>query len=188
MELDKKILVTQEEGFKKSLLSVDKDISLFKLLLTPTELFILKFFFKEARPINLGEIYFVSTGLIFWSVTEKEDGVLKIKNNKESSLYIKSLNGDGYGLNLLTKEQKQKMLNSFSKQKLSQTEINKKMYESLVENKIKTPSYDKIKKVIESFESRGVLLKLKRERIATYTLNPELYSRFKDKIEEILNL
>jgi hypothetical protein len=184
----------QEESLNKRLLSVDKDISLFKLLLTPMELYILKRFLSEGRPFNVGELYFISIHTIFYFVFQ--DSKNKAQDyidyrKKEEKFYSTLLNaGYGYSVGLQNDKVAKIYKEVFSfKNSLSETELLKRMCEKMIEHKIKFPSYDKIKKIVEEFEKRGVLLRLKKNsKLILYTLSPVFFTTFKDKKQEILNL
>jgi len=164
-----------------------EDINLFKLLLTPLELYVLKFFIAELRPLNVREVYRLSLFFIFNFVFNPE-----YEHTFASRVFlIKELVNAGYGEQALDYKTKNKVMKEVFAQKevLSETELTYLYYQKLKEHKTKIPSYDKFQYIFSRFERMGILhLKKGEGRIIYYVLNLKFYSSIKDRIQEIKKL
>lgn len=165
-----------------------KDINLFRLLLTPSELYILKIFLANLRPLNIREIYELSIKTSFhFCFASKENNTFR---TEYKNLWNTLLNAGYGGVTGLNEKDQQKIydkIESFRDKEPESKHIDRQ-YKELVAYKIKNPSYDRIKTIVTSFENRGILQSRKESNLTLYTLNPKVYLSIKDKRIEILNL
>lgn len=168
-----------------------EDVQLFRLLLTPTELYVLKYFVYQFQPVNVRSIYSSSIHMLFfYSFSSKSQNLIEEKYFK---MYLSCLRRAGYGTESLfmSLQKKEKIMEKYSTPKylnMSTTKLTEVYYNELVSNKIKVPSYDKIKKIVEDFTKQGILSKKKTKEEGTlyYTLTPEFYNSIKKRKEEFL--
>jgi hypothetical protein len=168
---------------------VIKDIKLFKILLTPLELFTLKYILNNLRPLNVREVYSHSLFCLFLFVFADNDSTEKTTTTYQ--FYIQQLVSAGYGNTLVDKSQKKKIISEVFpvRKAISITECEKLYYKNLREHKSRIPSYEKFKGIFQRFEKMGILYRRAKEgKIILYGLNPLFYNNFKDKIQEINRL
>lgn len=168
---------------------LEKDIKLFKLILTPLELFTLKYFFYHLRPVNVREVYGHSLLVIFLQSFAEDSSETKTK--PIFSLFVEQLVSGGYGgIYPDPKTRKKVMREVFSnKETHSKTKLEEDYNTQLKKYKGKIPSYDKFKGMFDRFERIGIIYKRTKDgKIILYGLNPIFYNIFKDKREEILHL
>lgn len=166
---------------------IKEDITLFKIILMPLELYVLKYFLSNLRPLNIREVYTHSIFTIFHHLFNPED--LQIATQGRN--FVEDIVGAGYGYNYVDNKKREKIIRKYHKEDsgLSETKSNELMLKEIISNGSKTPSYDKFKSIFENFERLGIIYKRGKEgKGIVYGLNPTFYSLFKDKIEEILNL
>lgn len=164
---------------------LEKDISLFKLILMPLELFVLKCFLNDLRPINIREVYTHAIFIIFHFVFCPEE------LEKRPNFFQNDLINAGYGCVLVGAKEKKKILSEYSKkiEKVSETKIRQEQYDYLHKVNSRVPSYERIQNVFKKFEEVGIIYKRGLEgKGIIYALNPEFYKIFKDKIPQILRL
>jgi len=168
-----------------------EDITLFKIILLPSELFLLKFFFIELRPMNIREVYSTSIFYLFHHLFEnKNTKIMKIVD-LNSRVLTNSLIISGYGSSLIDEPIKKRVMEGYSKELTnnSETKQEKYMLKEMIKNNSKVPSYDKIKTTFSSLERMGIIYKRGKEgKGIIYALNPFFYSKFKDKRDEIINI
>ena len=162
---------------------ISEDIKLLRLIFNRLEFYTLKIFFFELRPFNIREIYSLTLEIIFnyiFSDSKKED-IFKI--------LIKDLIGAGYGTTIISPQKKKEIHKKVLKEIVGKSETEKQRiyYRVLRENKIKTPSYEKFKRIFKKFEDMDIIRKISKEgKIIFYTLNPKFYKMFEKKREEII--
>ncbi len=163
---------------------IDGNVSLIKLLLTPIELFVFKFFLIKGKPLNIRKIYSSSIGIIFsfclMPTPEKWEGYKAYKT------FYKNLEGANYGSFILLSDLEKKESISFISKVKNETDLVNKEIEQLLKNKIKFPSYEKLKKVVDNFIKKGILVKIEKTNL--YTMNPKIYLQFSKNKKEILEL
>ncbi len=163
---------------------IDGNVNLIRLLLTPIELFVFKFFLIKGKPLNIREIYSSCIGIIFsfclMPSPEKWEGYKAYKS------FYKNLEDADYGSFISVSENQKKKSIDFIANVKTETDLINKQIEQLLKHKIKFPSYEKIKKLIDNFMKKGILVKI--EKASLYTMNPNIFLQFKDKQEEILSL
>lgn len=164
-----------------------EDINLFKLLLTPLELYVLKMFITELRPLNIREIHRMSLFFLFNFVFNPE-----YEQTFASKVFlIKELISAGYGETIVDNKTKHKVMKEVYAKKnvLSETDFTELYYKILKEHRTKTPSYDKFQHIFSRFERMGVTHLRKGEgKIIYYGLNTTFYNSIKDRIPEIKRL
>lgn len=165
-----------------------KDVKLFKLLLTPLELYTLKTLLSEMHPLNIRSIYSTTINLLFrFKFTHPKLKSIPEKYERK----INDLINEGYGYGVIGKQNIENDIVSFglSIEGKSETETTKLQYELLKKYDIKVPSYDKFLKIFERFESIGIIYKRDKEgKVILYALNPKFYQAIKDKSKEIEQL
>lgn len=163
-----------------------KDVKLFKLVLTPLELYVLKRFLSDLHPLNIREIYTHSIFTIFLNTFGNESD-----RTKSEQMFITDLVGAGYGGSVIDRQVAEKVIKEYARNKnlFSETKSNQFFFNKLKEYHTKLPSYEKFKAIVEGFENVGVVYKrTKQGKIILYGLNPNFYNLFKDKIQEIIKL
>lgn len=165
---------------------LEKDVSLYKVVLLPLELYVLKYILKQMRPFNVREIYSESI-FISWC------SLFFLPNIPEEHKHIsEALRSAGYGIGLIPEKDKEKLTEQYQKtlkSNLSETKQRDLMMEDIKKYHSKTPSYDKILYIIKTFERQGlVYLRGKEGKILLYAINPQFYLKIKPHIQEILDL
>lgn len=169
-----------------------KDPKLFKLILLPSELFVLKYFLMELHPINIREIYRIAIAISFnVAFNPHWEQEFEKASGGKYNLVNRQLTSEGYGIGFFNEAYQVKIMKEFLKKSANTTEagLAEVQYKILQEHKVKVLSYDKIQNIISRLESRGVLYKRGKEgKGIVYALNTKFYEIFKDKIPEILAL
>jgi hypothetical protein len=163
---------------------LEKDIKVFKLVFTPSEMFVLKYFIDLKQPITIRKIYSEAIVALFNQI------VLPDRKDLEHPS-IKELRLAGYGNIVLSEGEKKKAEEKIfsTKGSISVTNFERFCYAYLQDHKAKLPSYDKFKNIVDKFVLLGVLSFIgKSGKNKLYTINPFFYNKFKDKFQEILNL
>jgi hypothetical protein len=164
------------------------DVKLFKVMLMPLELLVLKFFLVKIRPINIREVYTECIFMTFHNLFFEEE--LKSPSYSYKFL-VPDLINSGYGFGIVGEAEKKKIRKKYIKEAkgISETKIRDMWLNQIKEHNSKTPSYDKIKAIFESFERLGIIHKRGKEgKGIVYRLNPYFYTAFEDKREEIIKL
>ncbi|MCX6748209.1 MAG: hypothetical protein NT076_01245 [Candidatus Pacearchaeota archaeon] len=165
------------------------DVKLFKIILTPLELFVLRYILTGLHPFNIREIYVKALHLL---LIETFGDKVDVEETKKTDMhFIEDLSNAGYnGVYFQEKEKSEETDKLFSGIKnLSSTRANELFYKKLKSLNVKVPSYDIFKAIVERFESVGIVYKrAKQEKIILYALDTNFYKLFKDKIEEIKKL
>jgi len=204
------------EYFIKTDSILQKEISLFKIYLTPLELYILKLFMANPSPKttmdvkkNIVEVIWESTFDDGTKVTKDgydEKDILDLYNKHKKNLPAKMrespvLSGsylysfllnmqlveEGYSINSWKSKKTNKAILYFEKFKSS--EMIKQKEKILKKEGIKIPSFELLKSLIEGLTELGFFMRRSRERnIVFYTFNPKFYLIFKEKANEILSL
>lgn len=165
-----------------------EDISLFKVVLMPLELFVLKHLLHDKRPKNIREVYSDAIYICFNQLFAP-DVLQDTKTNYR--FYVPQIIGAGYGFGLIDKKEQDKIIKKYVQESkgISETKVREMWLEQIKEHNSKTPSYDKIRAIFENFERLGIIYKRGKEgKGIVYALNPTFYNLFKDKIEEIVKL
>jgi len=169
-------------------LELKQDVTLFKIVLMPLELYVLKYFLINLRPTNIREVYTDAIFISFHQLFAPET----LQNPKYSYRFlVQNIVGAGYGLGLIRKKQRDKIMKKYVEESkgMSETRIRDMWLEQIKKHNSKTPSYDKIKGIFENFEKLGIIYKRGKEgKGIVYALNPHFYKMFKDKREEIIKL
>jgi len=167
--------------------SLQNEISLLKIYLTPFELYILKFFMINPSPKTTREIQIATTHLL-WNVTFKQEGVeIKETPRGRSVNLLKQLGEEGYFSGVIQPRTTKKTPSYFYK--ISYSEEIKEKQKMLKENGVKIPSFDFIKSIMQELEKMGFLATRERKRnIVFYMINPKFYMAFKNKSKEIIEL
>jgi hypothetical protein len=169
--------------------SLHNEISLFKIYLTPLELFILKVFMINPSPKTTRDLQIGAINLIydwtFYVEDEKRDEIKKDIENERNLL--SQLLEENYGSIHIKSKKTTKGVFYFRELSRSK-EIDEK--KSLLKNEgVKFPSFDLLRGIMEGLEIMGVLKTRERERnIIFYVINPKFYLTFKDKAETIIKL
>lgn len=155
-----------------------KDITLFKIILTPLELYSLKLFLIDPQPKRIRDIQLFTIRAIFTNVF--------YKNGQEYKL-LNLLHAEGYGLIDLNLKLDTK-LHEVKKSSTIEDEIkNKTAY--LRKYKVKCPSYELIQSMVENLEKNFILKSRTRDDNSKFfIINPNFYIHFKDNFKEILAL
>lgn len=164
-----------------------EDVTLFKILLTPLELYVLKFFIINLRPTNIREVYTNAISICFFNLFLS--GV-SIEGEEEAYLKREVLNA-GYGFGIVGEKDKKEVKRKYydSVKGLSETELSDIWLEQIKKYNSKTPSYDKIKAIFSKFEQIGILNKLGKDgKGIVYILSPDFYTTFKDDRHKIVSL
>jgi len=167
-----------------------KDATLFKLVLTPLELFTLKYFLSNIHPVNIRQVYSHAIEVLFLLCFGDKENYPEMKNTYYINFFQQLISSD-YGLICLDFKIRRKEFKEVytNKNNISITDFKKAQLEKLKKYKAKVPSYDKFHKIFERFERIGIIYKRAKEgNIILYGLNPKFYNLFKDKTEEIINL
>ncbi|PIO08118.1 hypothetical protein COU59_02225 [Candidatus Pacearchaeota archaeon CG10_big_fil_rev_8_21_14_0_10_34_12] len=164
------------------------DVTLFKIILMPLELYVLKFFLSNLRPTNIREVYTDAIFTCFHNLFFPEG--LQEANSSHKFL-VQNLIGAGYGYGLIDEKEKKDVVKKYLKEtkSISETEQRKLWLEQIIKHNSKAPSYDKIKGIFENFEKLGIIYKRGKEgKGIVFALNPQFYNLFKDKRKEIIQL
>lgn len=181
-EKEEKIEVTQRNPELK------QDVTLFKIILMPLELYVLKYLLINLRPTNIREVYTDAIFICFHQLFAPE----VLEDPKTSYRFlVPHLMSAGYGYGLVPRIEREKILYQYVKESkgLSETELRKTWLEPIKKYHSRTPSYDKIKGIFNNFERLGIIYKRGKEgKGIVYALNPKFYNQFKDQREKIIKL
>lgn len=165
-----------------------EDITLFKLVLMPLELYTLKYLLLNLRPTTIRELYTTSISICFHRLFFPEE----LNNPQFSYRYIQEdLLKSGYCLGIVDDKIKAIVKKKYVTEMhgKSETEKLRNWIKPLKEANSKYPSYEKFKSIFENFERLGIIYKRGKEgKGIAYGLNPHFYEAFKGKRKEIINL
>jgi len=168
----------QEVSFTQKYPEVLRDTSLFKVILTPLELYVLKLFIRDLNPRTIRDIQLYTIRLIF-------DGVFFKSAKMEDADLIEQLLKEGYGSQNLS----HKNIKSAIKDTTTIEAEIKDKFSLLKKHKVKCPSYEMLQASIENLEKAFILTHRRRDEVSKfYLINPNFYIHFKDKLNEIKNL
>lgn len=181
MEITKTEIIERNPQLKQ-------DINLFKIILMPLELFVLKYLLINLRPTNIREVYTNAISICFFSLFSPED----LEDPKEKYKFLhSSVLSAGYGYGLIQDNERKKVIKEYLKKSegSSETKITNFWLKQIQNHNSKTPSYDKIKGIFNNFEKLNIIYKRGKEgKGIVYALNPAFYNQFKDRIKEIIAL
>ncbi len=183
-----KNIISVRRGLIENNPQLKQDINLFKLILRPLELYVLKLFLINLSPKNIREVYTDAIFISFHQLFAPEK--LQTLNNSYRFL-VKDVISAGYGFGFVKAEKRKKIIGEIVResQGLSETKIRQLWLKQIKDHNSKTPSYDKIRAIFKKFEKIGIIYHRGKEgKGIIYGLNPQFYNVFKNKRKNIIEL
>lgn len=159
-----------------------EDVSLFKLILPPLQLYVLKYFIYNKRPVSVRETYTYAINSLWENL---------FNPGEWRPAFLEELKAAGYCFVIVNEKERRRAAQKIcdGNKTIRRTELIKAKYKALQEVGAKVPSYDKLLAIFQRFERLGILKKIGKEgKAILYVLNPLFYIQFKSKFKKIIQL